>query len=264
MDKGNNRLSENYTMSEGGFMVNTNDPSVGMMSCNSIGFINSLNPLMQHHLSSYKLNMLSAQARTSNDSVAQLLLNGSSRASSYVEPMSLLGMSFKANEVYGNNLIKGGAQFSSGPAENEYCESPKLIHTLRSAKLNEYCYIPASLLTGYPGSIVDVNNLNMTGYEMNSDKLMSTPSVPKTLPPSMNDTSIIVLADEPTLVEQNNLLERSSMLNGSNRLISKYFSIEINETLKETEEISDQENKENDGGDDEYQIPSNLPTFIKE
>ena len=257
MDKGNNRLSENYN--EGGFMVNTNNPSVGMMSCNSIGFINSLNPLMQHHLSSYKLNMLSAgQARTSNDSVAQLLLNGSSRAS-YVEPMSLLGISFKANEVYGNILSKGSAQLPSGPVENEYCESPKLMHTLRSAKLNEYCYIPASLLTGCPGSIVDVNNLNMAGDEMNSDKLTSTPSVPKTLPPSMNDTSIIVLADESTLVVQNDLLQRHS-----NRLISKYFSIEIDETLKENEEINDQENKENDGGDDEYQIPSNLPTFVKE
>lgn len=211
------------------------------------------NPVLQQQ--GFKLNMLqSHQPRTSNDSMAHLLLNTTSRSSSYIDPSLFIPL--KTGEYYEdislrnynesrqilnaisqqNNLKKEGSY-----SENEYAECPTSASGLlksSASKLNEYCYIPTSLLQGYPNLLnnpqVIADSLN---YEINECKFTSTPSAPKTLPPSANNGSLSISLD---------ITEGSE--SGS-------------ETIKESNEIDlDEKKKVSRDETDEYQTPSNLPT----
>ena len=214
------------------------------------------NPVLQQQ--GFKLNMLASnQPRTSNDSMAHLL-NTTSRSSSYIDPSLFIPL--KTGEYYEdislrnynesrqilNVLNQQGLSKKEGNySENEYAECPTSTSELLKSsvsKLNDYCYIPTSLLQDYPNLlnnpqvIADSFPLN---YETNEYKFTSTPSVPKTLPPTNNDGSVSIALDMTDGSKSETLIEN------------------ITKDLNAKENVSNAEI-------DEYQTPSNLPTFNDE
>lgn len=223
------------------------------------GFIN---PLIQQH--GYKMNILASsnQPRTSNESMAHLLVN-SSRNSSYIDPSAIM-FNAKTGEYYEDISMKGSKHYfnmnKKGEAENVYCDSPLITSNLvkSQAKLNEYCYIPGSMLQAHPSMYHNqqvIAEAMRSNYEINEARFQSTPTAPKTMPPSMNDSSVF-LHNLDTTNESGSTRASSESLDRQQKAAEQNKE----ETVKEVNTVAvvmdiKQESEEVD----EYQVPLNLP-----
>lgn len=199
--------------------------------------------------------------------------NGS-RSSSFVDPATIIPI--KTNEVYEDISMKNYAasrhylnQLPRKESENDYSENPTITKNLlkhSAAKLNEYCYIPASMLQGCPTSYHNqkvIAEALRHNYELNENNFSSTPSVPKTLPPSLNDSSLIISFDAVTSDSDSNSYDTLT----KNSKVNEYKDYKC----VEAEELNDSSNadgvKQVAVGEkkavipeiDEYQVPLNIP-----
>ena len=111
--------------------------------------------------------------------------------------------------------------------ENDYSENPIEQDTLKS-KVNEYCYIPGSLMVFQPE------------IQMKSENL--TPELPKTLPPRKSAANLETIF----VSESVNEYEVPSKIVSPNEytICDEDLFVELNDVY-------------------EYQIPSNIPTLKK-
>jgi hypothetical protein len=230
------------------------DKSVGMLTCNSIGFVNSA-PLNQQP-QFYKINYIN---RGPDDSAIQLLINGSISTSS-ADQVNLKS----STEVYEdiNNI--------ETKKENLMNDNLK--------KMNEYHYIPFNIIRqdGSNNDIIQTACANFNGQldisssissssssTFNSpSRITSTPTAPKTLPPTRldlsNSFSIKINNDDIQNNEANSTStkEYKSFLTDSETVVNQNNNNTtltlINERVNSKIEFDEQNY--------EYQIPSNLPT----
>ncbi len=212
------------------------------------------NPLIQQH--GYKMNILqsSNQPRTSNESMAHLLLN-SSRASSYIDPSAIL-VNAKTGEYYEDISMKGSKHYfnmnKKGESENIYCDSPLITNNLLKSqiKLNEYCYIPGTMLQAHPSMYHNqqvIAEALRSNYELNEARFQSTPTAPKTLPPSINDSVFLQGLDTTN----------ESSTRASTESLDKPQKSENKEEDTNGTVVLNIEQESDDI--DEYQVPLNLP-----
>lgn len=229
---------------------------------NMIPYNGFINPLIQQQ--GYKMNILapSNQPRASNESMTHLLIN-SSRNSSYIDPSAIM-FNAKTGEYYEDISMKGSKHYynmnKKGEAENVYCDSPLITNNLvkSQAKLNEYCYIPGSMLQAHPSMYHNqqvIAEAMRSNYEINEARFQSTPTAPKTMPPSMNDSSVF-LHNLDTTNESSSTRASSESLDREQKPIeqNKEEAAEKVTTVAVVMDIK-QESEEVD----EYQVPLNLP-----
>ncbi len=202
-------------------------------------------------------------------------------SSSFAVPVNFMPIDPKTNEPYEDISMKDyhASRYYLNAivknlSENEYCDKPSTTNNLlksSATKLNDYCYIPASILQGCPTMYHNQKVIAETlrdNYEINVQKIAtSTPSVPKTLPPSINESSLISSFDVTSDSDSYDTLTKRSSCNQY-----KACSVE-NSTLTDKNEIksdipiepttvSRTSTEEIESAIDEYQVPSNIPTIV--
>jgi hypothetical protein len=225
--------------------MDTNNPSIVY-----------LNP-DQNRASCYGQNKFQ---RISDDSTAQLLLNQSVNNQS-----DLIAVASSSSTIDINTKLtqfNRNSKLFMNPNQVYEDINEKMSKSLSSStKLNEYSYIPASILNKLASNDqnevmnelkIDLTNRpttsNIIGSSSTSSsntvsplannmdvQLTSTPCVPKTLPPSINDR----------LSKQSH----TSYDKSSQMLASNEYTICLNQNLDESDEDCDPE----------YKIPTNLP-----
>jgi len=210
-----------------------------------------------------------------------LSLNNGSISSSFVGA-NFIPINPKTNEPYEDISYKnfhGSRHYLNAivknMSESEHCDTKAVTNNLlksSAAKLNEYCYIPASILQGRPSLYHNqpiIAEALRDNYEISAQKFStSTPSLPKTLPPSMNDSSLIYSFDLTSDSDGNSYdtLTKKSDVNNLNKEPFEKISAVDNEnetkTATLTETISESVTVTDDKEApviDEYQVPSNIP-----
>jgi len=236
---------------------NQNNSISAYMDANnpSVVYLNS----DQNRASYYGQNKLQ---RISDDSTAQLLLNQSIHNQS-----DLIALASSSSTVDVNtklNQLNRNSKVFMNPNQVYEDINEKMTKSMgSSAKLNEYSYIPSSLMNKLASNDhletmnelkIDLTNRPTTSANIicsssstsssnavsplasNMDvQLTSTPCVPKTLPPSMNDRFS---------KQSQNGYDISSQMLASNE-----YTVCLNQNLDQSDDDCDQE----------YKIPTNLP-----
>lgn len=206
----------------------------------------------QSHLPQFKLNKdCRNQQRLSDDSLKLLLLNRSN-TQNIIDPIIFATKS--------TSFSQENHEISSKTRDNA-------LNT--SSKVNEYCYIQANgQVNGGPEVFsnvgcsfqvnVDLRDSKMSPFNSNvhsptlneSNIATSTPSVPKSLPPSMSNSKSGNLAVENDYDYEP--LTNTSCLNTYRTCYDE--SDKMSATVQETVENDDESNESNP----DYQIPSNM------